>query len=49
MLNCETCRKNLDYDLCELEIDKPEKYVCRDYLPAVRVDPSENYHGEFEA
>jgi hypothetical protein len=47
VMSCETCRMQM-IDECPLEVDEPDEYVCRNYLPGVRIDPRVDYAGEFE-
>lgn len=48
VLSCVTCRLQM-IEECPLGVDEPEEYVCRSYLPGVRIDPRPEYAGEFEA
>ena len=48
VLSCVTCRLQM-IEECPLGVDEPEEYVCRSYLPGVRIDPRPEYEGEFEA
>lgn len=47
VMSCETCRMQM-IEECPLGVDDPGEYMCRDYLPGMRIDPSPDYHGEFE-
>lgn len=47
VLSCENCRLQA-IDECPLDVDEPGEYMCRNYLPGVRIDPSPDYRGEFE-
>ena len=48
VLSCVTCRLQM-IEECPLGVDEPEEYMCRSYLPGVRIDPRPEYAGEFEA
>lgn len=48
VMSCVTCRLQM-IEECPLGVDEPEEYVCRSYLPGVRIDPRPEYAGEFEA
>ena len=47
IMACSTCRLAM-IEECVLDVDLPMDYMCRKYLPGVRIDPSPDYKGEFE-
>ena len=47
VLSCRNCWIGMAKE-CVLEVDDVGEYMCRNYIPGVRIDPNPNYQGEFE-